>query len=180
MKGNASLRRDHFRFIRSRARGGVLHCFVLDCSGSMLAQGRLALAKGLLVGLFHRAYRARHDVALICFGGDDAHVRFEGAPRWWNEQWVQPIGGGGGTPLSLGIAQAAHSVARSARRKPAQQRWLWILSDGRSAEQPSRPQGIDHAVIVDFEADAVRLGRCGTLARAWDAVYCTAAELIGE
>jgi magnesium chelatase subunit ChlD-like protein len=158
-----------------------LHCFVLDCSGSMLAQGQLALAKGLLVELFERAYRARHDVALICFGGDGAHVRFEpGSLRGWNEQWVQPIGGGGGTPLSLGIAQAASSIARVARRKPVQQRWLWILSDGRSAELPSRPEGIDHAVIVDFETGAVRLGRCGTLARAWDAVYCTAAQLIGE
>jgi len=150
----------------------VLHCFVLDCSGSMLAGQRLALAKGLLVALFDRASSARADAALVCFGGAGADVRFGPAvPRWWNERWLQPVGGGGGTPLAAGVKKAAQLLERAARRKPAQQRWLWVLTDGRSGEVPIRPVDADEVVFVDFERGAIRLGRCEQLALAWGATW---------
>ncbi|WP_409371923.1 vWA domain-containing protein, partial [Paraburkholderia sprentiae] len=102
MRGR-TLRREHLRFVREMPRGGVLHCFVLDCSGSMLAGQRLALAKGLLTTLFDRASAMRAEAALICFGGAGADVRFGPAvPRWWNERWLAPVGGGGGSPLASG------------------------------------------------------------------------------
>ena len=100
-----------------------------------------------------------------------------GAAHWWNEHWVAPIGGGGGTPLALGVRSAGNVLARAARSKPAQQRWLWLLTDGRTPDTPSRPFDADCVVIVDFENDAVRLGRCASLARAWDAQYSTSAQL---
>ncbi|MDR6408937.1 UNVERIFIED_ORG: magnesium chelatase subunit ChlD-like protein [Burkholderia sp. 1595] len=174
------LRAEHLRFVREAPRGGVLHCFVLDCSGSMLAGQRLALAKGLLIALFDRASAARAEAALICFGGNGADVRFGPAvPRWWNERWLRPVGGGGGTPLASGVREAARLLERSARRRPAQQRWLWILTDGRSSDQPTRPLDADEIVFVDFEREAIRVGRCETLADAWDARRFTPEELIG-
>jgi magnesium chelatase subunit ChlD-like protein len=168
-KRNQRLHVDHLRFVREAARGGVLHCFLLDCSGSMLSGQRLALAKGLLVALFDRARAGRSEAALVCFGGQGADVRFRPAvPRWWNERWLSPIGGGGGTPLTLGMETAAQVLDRAARRKPGQQRWLWILTDGRSSGTPARPVATDHVVFVDFEHDeTVRLGRCAQLAQAW-------------
>ncbi len=86
----------------------------------MLAGKRLALAKGLLVALFDRAYRERAEVALVCFGGGQAQVRRQpGAAHWWNEHWVAPIGGGGGTPLALGVRSAAQRAgACGARASP--------------------------------------------------------------
>jgi magnesium chelatase subunit ChlD-like protein len=163
------------RYRRTQGESSVLHCFVLDCSGSMLGGKRLALAKGLVVALFDRAYRERADVALVCFGGRRAEVRREpGAAHWWNERWLAPIGGGGGTPLALGVRTAANVLARASRRKTTQQRWLWLLTDGRSPETPSRPVDADHVVIIDFESEAVRLGRCVMLADAWNADYQTA------
>lgn len=177
-KRNTQLEARHLRFHRKRGEGAALHCFVLDCSGSMLAGKRLALAKGLLVALFDRAYRERAEVALVCFGGGQAQVRRQpGAAHWWNEHWVAPIGGGGGTPLALGVRSAANVLARAARSKPAQERWLWLLTDGRTPDAPSRPLDADRVVIVDFESDAVKLGRCAALAQAWDAQYSTAAQL---
>jgi magnesium chelatase subunit ChlD-like protein len=177
-KRNTQLEARHLRFHRKRGEGAALHCFVLDCSGSMLAGKRLALAKGLLVALFDRAYRERAEVALVCFGGGQAQVRRQpGAAHWWNEHWVAPIGGGGGTPLALGVRSAANVLARAARGKPAQERWLWLLTDGRTPDAPSRPLDADRVVIVDFESDAVKLGRCAALAQAWDAQYSTAAQL---
>ncbi|SAL18466.1 Mg-chelatase subunit ChlD-like protein [Caballeronia humi] len=174
-KLNAPLDREHLRFRRKRGDAAALHCFVLDCSGSMLAGKRLALAKGLLVALFDRAYRERAEVALVCFGGGRAEVRRQpGAAHWWNEHWVAPIGGGGGTPLALGVRAAGNVLARAARRKPSQARWLWLLTDGRTRDTPERPADADRVFIVDFENEAVRLGRCESLALAWDAEYGSA------
>ncbi|MFM0043461.1 VWA domain-containing protein [Paraburkholderia sediminicola] len=170
---------EHLRFVREAPRGGVLHCFVLDCSGSMLGGQRLALAKGLLSALFDRASTSRAEAALVCFGGAGADLRFGPAvPRWWNERWLRPVGGGGGTPLASGVRQAAQVLVRSARRKPTQQRWLWILTDGRSGHQPARPLHADEVIFVDFEREAIRLGRCRTLADAWGAALFTPEELI--
>jgi len=173
------LRADHLRFVREAPARGVLHCFVLDCSGSMLAGARLALAKGLLAALFARARADRHEAALICFGGVSADLRFGPAiPRGWSERWLDPIGGGGGTPFAPAIERAARLLAGAARRKPGQQRWLWVLSDGRSAGMPVRPDAAHRVVFVDFESDAVRLGRCVQLARAWDGEYVTPRQMI--
>jgi len=158
----------------------VLHCFVLDCSGSMAHGDPLALAKGVLLRLITRAYQARADVALVCFAGTRAEVRL--APsraRLWNDDWIRPIGGGGGTPLTLGMARADQLLARQARQRPAQHRWVWLLTDGRSTEAPARPAWADQIVIVDVERHAVPLGRCRQLAQAWDADYCTPEGLAG-
>lgn len=175
-----ALRAEHLRFVPEAPRGGALHCFVLDCSGSMLTGAGLALAKGLLIALFDRASAARAEAALICFGGAGADVRFGPAvPRWWNERWLRPVGGGGGTPLASGIRRAAQLLEQSARVKPAQQRWLWILTDGRTRDEPARPLDADKVVFVDFERAAVRLGRCAALAEAWGARRVTPEELIG-
>ncbi|MFT4436564.1 vWA domain-containing protein [Caballeronia sp. 15715] len=177
-KRNQPLDRTHLRFHREQGDSSALHCFVLDCSGSMLSGKRLALAKGLVVALFDRAYRERAEVALVCFGGGEAQVRREpGAAHWWNERWLAPIGGGGGTPLALGVHAGANVLLRAARHRPSQRRFLWLLTDGRSPETPSRPDAADQIVIVDFENQAVRLGRCATLAESWRAEYRTAASM---
>jgi magnesium chelatase subunit ChlD-like protein len=178
-KRNQPLRASHLCYRPEESHGGVLHCFVLDCSGSMLAGDRLALAKGLLVALFDRARAERAEAALVRFGGTGAQVRFGPAvPRWWNERWLRPVGGGGGTPLGDGIDTAAQLLQRAARRRPGQQRWLWLLSDGRSSGTPTRPPSADQIVCVDFEHARVPLRRCAALAAAWDGLCVSADELI--
>ncbi|ACC72318.1 VWA domain-containing protein [Paraburkholderia phymatum] len=178
-KRNEQLTTDHLRFKHEEAHSGVLHCFLLDCSASMMAGQRLALAKGILVALFDQARMTRDQVALICFGGSEADVRFGPAvPRWWNERWLSPIGGGGGTPLLLGIETAASLLERAARKRPTQQRWLWVFSDGRSSGSPVRPRVADEVVFVDFEDSPSRLGRCSRMAGLWRAQCISSDELI--
>ncbi|WDD94197.1 VWA domain-containing protein [Burkholderia sp. FERM BP-3421] len=173
------LRAAHLRYRPYAARGGVLHCFLLDCSASMLEGERLARAKGLIVALFERAARRRETVALVCFGGESAEQRFGPAvPRWWNARWLAPVGGGGGTPLARGVAAAQRVLAQAARRQPAQQRWLWVLSDGRSQETPARPTQVDQIVWVDFDDASLRLGRGERLAQAWGALCCAPEDLV--
>lgn len=165
----------HLRFIRQESRSGALHCFVLDCSASMLGGERLSRAKGLILACFDRAAVERSEAALICFGGGRANLRFGPAiPRWWNERWVEPIGGGGGTPFSTGIASAAKLLERAKRRNAARERVLWVLGDGRTRDRPLKPHAADRIVIVDFEqrnTGHAALGRWAQLAREWDADY---------
>lgn len=179
-KRGGPLHADHLRFRKHAGAPRALHCFVLDCSASMLSHERLALAKGLIVAYFNQAARERMETALICFGGDGAARRFGPAvPRWWNARWLEPVDGGGGTPLADGIAAAAQLLARDAHRTsaPDKQRWLWVLSDGRTRETPPKPADADHVVFVDFDDAAVRIGQGKRLADAWGAQWMTAASL---
>ena len=145
----------------------------------MLGERRLALAKGLLTSLFDRIGQARDEAALVCYSGSRAERRFGPAvPRWWNERWLQPLGGGGGTPLSAGLRSARQLLARAAARQASRQRCLWILTDGRSADRPPYPAEADRIVLVDFETGAVRLGRCEALARDWGAMYLRPEDLM--
>ncbi|KEZ01444.1 magnesium chelatase [Burkholderia sp. MSh2] len=180
-KRGGPLVRGHLRFRKRAGPPPALHCFVLDCSASMLSHDRLAYAKGLIVAYFDRAARDRAETALICFGGNGAVRRFGPAvPRWWNARWLEPVDGGGGTPLADGIAAAAQLLARAARRAPGTQRWLWVLSDGRTRETPAKPAAADHVVFVDFDDAAVRIGQGARLAAAWGAQWVTADALCAD
>jgi magnesium chelatase subunit ChlD-like protein len=180
-KRASALETRHVRYRRTLADAPQLHCFVLDCSGSMLSGERLARAKGMLLALFDRAYRERAEVALVCFGGTRAEVRRQpGAAHWWNERWIAPIGGGGGTPLALGLARASTVLEHAARRRPQQQRWLWLLTDGRTNEHPVSPNGAHRIVVVDFDEGYARAGRCAALAHAWHAEHVEASALIDD
>ncbi|MET3494647.1 magnesium chelatase subunit ChlD-like protein [Variovorax boronicumulans] len=137
----------------------------------MRSDGNLARAKGLLLSLMEEAYRRRDHVALLCFAGDVVELRLP--PRRasaWNDDWVAPIAAGGGTPLALGVQRAQQLLAHSAAR----QRWLWLLTDGRSNETPARPEAADFVCVVDFEAARVPLRRAQQLAVRWEARYLTA------
>jgi len=48
---------------------------------------------------------------------------------------------------------------------------LWLLTDGRTLEQPRAPQGADQLVLVDFDDAKVRVGRCADWAVRWGAEY---------
>lgn len=132
----------------------------------MLAQ--LAQAKGWLLDSFDRLARERAEVALIRFGGERAEVLFGPAvPRWWNDRWIAPIGGGGGTPLRAGMAAASRLLDQARRRDPSQAQVLWVLTDGRLRDAPPRPGVVARVVVVDCERGRIRLGGSERLARAW-------------
>jgi magnesium chelatase subunit ChlD-like protein len=142
----------------------------------MLGGQRLARAKGLLVQLLQLAYQQRAHIALISFAGEQASIRvYPTAARPLNsralQSWLQPIAGGGGTPFAQGVATANALLAQATRRDPAQQRVLWLLTDGRSRELPAAPDHTDRRIVVDCEQQRVALGRCRVLAQQWQAEY---------
>jgi magnesium chelatase subunit ChlD-like protein len=182
-KKQHALAREHLRFKTKTARGGVLHCFLIDCSGSMLTANQLALAQGALRHLHQRAYQQRADIALISYAGTAATVRVAPtAARPFNalyiNAWLPMLEAGGGTPFSQGVITADALLAQHKRRKPEQQCWLWLLSDGRSNELPNRPTHADALMIIDCEQHHIALNRCRAIAEHWQAEYRTLNELL--
>jgi magnesium chelatase subunit ChlD-like protein len=184
-KKQAVLTREHLRFKNKIARSGVLHCFVLDCSGSMRTGKQLALAQGALQQLHQRAYQQRAKIALITYAGDAAVVRVHPtAARPFNtlqmHNWLPALQAGGATPLTIGITTADVLLAKQRRREPNQQCWLWLLSDGRSNELPERPLHADIVQIIDCEQQRIALNRCHALAERWQADYLTLNDLLAN
>lgn len=172
-KGSAALRREHLRFVPVVPAAKALHCLLVDCSGSMLAAQQLALAKGLLLQLIGMAHKQRAEIAIVSYAGKSAKVlvRTTSARPMTSahaDRWLQPVRGGGGTPFSKGVVAATNLLAQG---KPGQQRWLWLLTDGRTMESPLRPSVADVAVVVDCERNRIRLNGCLALAKRWGADY---------
>ena len=162
----------HLRWRQPWGQPQALHVFALDCSASMLESGAFAHAKGLLLQWLRWAYLQRAPVALLCFGAGQVQWRLapSRAPRW-NANLVEPLPGGGGTPL----AQALHTAWALLRLRPERQKVLWVLSDFRSADvlalvQQRAPAPIAQ-VLVDGEAPARAgqraFGGAQRLAHAW-------------
>ncbi|MGI4862197.1 MAG: magnesium chelatase [Janthinobacterium lividum] len=209
-KGRAPLRRAHLRWREPRLPPLRRYFFLLDCSASMVGSGALARAKGWLAEWSQPLRREGAHVALVCFGGGRAAVRFGPGPlpdrerhgrgvglgrepadareaahgqqsarggcqEWddaWNAHWLEPIGGGGGTPLALGLATVARvRTARMSRSLPGAvtHDTLMVLSDGRTAERPPAPVGFERILLVDFETRRIALNGCAELAARWGA-----------
>ncbi len=176
-KGPRPLQREHLRRAPRAAQPVRLHLIMLDVSGSMRRHGRLALAKGHAMHLIEEAARAGDDVGLLCFGGQGVDLLLPpGRARVAGSARVGRVGGGGGTPLAEGLAQAERLLRRTARRNGAAESWLWLLTDGRTLEQPAQPTTPQHVVIVDFDEPARSLGRCASWAARWGAEHRVASQ----
>jgi magnesium chelatase subunit ChlD-like protein len=180
-KGPRPLTEEHLQWKPESQGLPALHCLLVDCSQSMLAGGGLARAKGLLLRLIQMSYEQRAEVAIVGFSGAAAKVHL--APTLARpmtsrhvEKWLQPIRGAGATPFARGVAAASNLLMRAARERPQQTRWLWLLTDGRTLEAPTRPRAVDTVVIVDCDQRRMRVGQCRTLARRWHADYRDLAE----
>lgn len=171
-KGPRPLRTAHLRYTERRVQPARLHLVVLDTSGSMRRGGRLALAKGHAAWLIEQAARAGDHVALLCFGGQGVQLRLPpGRARAAGSAKVRPVGGGGGTPLADALAQAEQVLRRAERRDGPAESWLWLLTDGRTLEQPAAPRTAANVVIVDFDEPERAIGRCAAWALRWGAEH---------
>ena len=175
-KGPRPLRRAHLRHQPLVAAVPQLHLIVLDTSGSMRQGGRLALAKGHAARLIEQAARTGDDVGLLSFGGGGVELLVPPGPaRAAGAARVRQCGGGGGTPLAQALTMATQLLTQASRRGLQGQgrgsTCLWLLTDGRTLEQPAPPQGATHTVIVDFDDPARAIGRCAAWAERWGAEH---------
>ncbi|WP_437126631.1 VWA domain-containing protein [Paraconexibacter antarcticus] len=158
---------------------GALLCLVVDTSGSMAAQRRLARVKGALEAALRRAYARRDLVAVVGFGGDGAATLVApGMPVEHAAAACRALPAGGRTPLAAGIAHAAE-LLESLDRDPranlqGRARVAVLLTDGRAADPDGHArralvrlrEAADRTVVVDLEDGPVRLGLAADLAAA--------------
>ena len=141
----------------------------------MRAQGRLALAKGHAAQLIAQAAQQGDDVALLQLGGDGVQLLLApGRARASGGVRLRNVGGGGGTPLAQALAQAEQLLQCAQRRQGPLESWLWLLTDGRTLQEPQPPPSAQHRVILDFDDPRQALGRCATWAAHWGAAHYSA------
>jgi magnesium chelatase subunit D len=163
--------REHVR----AGREGAFLCLVVDASGSMGAQRRLARAKGALAELLRDAYARRDRVAVVAFRDAAAEVLIQpGAPLEKAAAALVALPTGGRTPLAAGLRTAELLVRREAAREPGRRSIAVVLTDGRVRDPDgavtAAAGGLGRAAtaveVVDTEEGPVRVGLAATIARA--------------
>jgi magnesium chelatase subunit D len=162
---------------------GTLILFVVDASGSMAARRRMELVKGAVVGLLQSAYEQRDEVGVIAFRGPQAEVLLPptGSVEL-AERALRTLPTGGRTPLAHALLTAGEVLGRSRRTRPEVPALLVLLSDGKAnvalpettgdpwqqalaAAQELARERIP-ALVLDADAEFVRMGRAAELAEA--------------
>ncbi|MGY0195772.1 magnesium chelatase subunit D [Leptothrix sp. BB-4] len=146
------LRRDDLHVRRLRRPQPTTTVFVVDASGSQ-ALHRLAEAKGAVELLLADCYVRRDQVALIAFRGTGAETLLAPTRSLVRaRRALSALPGGGGTPLSQGIAAATELALRLQAGSSGQagQAQLVFLTDARAnidhAGQPGREQAMQDAL----------------------------------
>ncbi|RZS58542.1 magnesium chelatase subunit D [Sphaerotilus mobilis] len=143
------LRRDDLHVRRLRRPQPTTTVFVVDASGSQ-ALHRLAEAKGAVELLLADCYVRRDQVALIAFRGKRAETLLAPTRSLVRaRRALSALPGGGGTPLSQGIA-AATELALRLQASESGRAQLVFLTDARAnidhAGQPGRERAMQDAL----------------------------------
>ncbi|MFP5488273.1 MAG: VWA domain-containing protein, partial [Acidimicrobiia bacterium] len=168
-------------------RTGTLVVLVVDASGSMGVEHRMAATKAAVLGLLADAYRRRGRVALVTFRDASAKIILRPtASIEIAKARLQDIRTGGTSPLSAGIA-AARDLIDGATGDQALEPTVVIVTDGRATGAPTAPgqdplESARHAIqhlaatgariiFVDTETGPTKLGLVADLAAVIDADY---------
>lgn len=119
---------DGIRYQKMAGRGRRNILFVVDSSGSMVTDDRLAKVKGCVISLLKSTYAKRVRVAIIGYGGARARLvlPFTSSPELAAKH-IGEMKGGGSTPLvdALGLAGGLMDRLRDEDLS------IYLLSDGR-------------------------------------------------
>ena len=167
--------------------------FLLDASGSMGANRRMMLTKGIILSIVNDAYHKRDRVALLTFRAaqTDLLLPFTRSPqvaKWY----LRGLAVGGKTPLGLGLKEAGillrAETLKDAKVKPL----LIVVSDGKGNVALEYDDPYDEAmhyaesikrnsleiVFIDTEEDPCSFGYGRQVARAMGAHYLLAEDII--
>ena len=169
--------------------------FVVDASGSMAAQQRMAALKGAVLALLTDAYQRRDEVAVITFRGEAAALLLPPTRSVdLAEQGLRELPTGGRTPLPHALQLALETLEKADANAGAPP-LLVLLSDGK-ANVALRDDGDPWqetlvlaemlaaravpALVLDTETGYLRLGRARHLAQALGAECLSLEELSAE
>ncbi len=151
VRAGRSVQLQDLRYKRRVGKTQALLLLVVDASGSMRAERRMAAAKQLALSFLVQAYHCRDRVALVAFHGARARVLLPptNSPiRARRRLAVLPTGGK--TPLAHGLSLAYRLARRELRRVKSLVPIIVVISDGKANVPYLSP---------DPEADALRLAR---------------------
>jgi len=172
-----------------------LYILVVDSSGSMAAYQRMAQVKGVLLGLLREVYRHRDGVAVIAFRGAQSELLLSPTRSPEAAQtFIEALPTGGRTPLAHALVRVEALLTQEQRRRSPWIPVLVLVTDGRPNRSlitgdPLREslaicarlasRGV-HAVVVDTEAGAIRLGLAVQFAQALAASYIRLETLLRD
>lgn len=164
--------------VRERRTGNMI-LFVVDASGSMGVNQRMAAVKSTILSLLNDAYQKRDSVGLIVFRREEAKVLLPVTRSVeLAEKLLKDLPTGGKTPLAAGLRTARETV-RIQRMHNAQSLPVIVLvSDGRATSGNQKKMAFQEAVreadgirneniksiVIDTEQGFVRLGLAEKLA----------------
>lgn len=168
---------------------GASFLFLVDASGSMGANRRMVLTKGILLSLLRDAYHKRDRVALMTFRAATAELvlpftRSRGVAR----RQLARLRVGGKTPLGLGLREAIAEFERRRRLDAGMRPVLVVVSDGNgnlameggdpyeeAMRYARRVRALDiRGLFIDTEEDPCAFGWGRQVARAMGGDYLVA------
>ncbi|MDA1127513.1 MAG: putative cobaltochelatase [Chloroflexi bacterium] len=171
---------------------GSLVLFVVDASGSMGAQRRMAAVKGAIMSLLLDAYQRRDRVGLISFRGTKAGLLLPPTNSVDLAQvHLKDMPTGGRTPLSAGLFKALEVIETERIKDRNVLPLLVLLSDGRGNVSQGSDSPLDEAsvaagiigenkipsVVVDTESGFIRMGMIQPIATAMGSQYLKLEDL---
>ena len=182
--------------MRERRTGNLL-LFVVDASGSMGVNQRMAAVKGTILSLLNDAYQKRDSAGLIVFRKEDARLLLPPTRSVeLAEKLLADLPTGGRTPLAEGLRLARMTVCTQQKRDARVLPVIILVSDGRATggkagnrrktgqalteairEAEAIRQAEIKSIVIDTETGFLRLGLAGKLAQAMEADLLRMEEL---
>ena len=167
--------------------------FLLDASGSMGANRRMVLTKGIMLSLLSDAYYKRDQVALLTFRAAQTELLlpFTRSPQVAKRQ-LRSLAVGGKTPLGLGLREAEILIRRQTLKNAQLRSLLVVVTDGKGNVAVEYDDPYDEAmhyaelvkrssiesIFIDTEEDPCSFGYGRQVARAMGAHYLLAEDII--
>jgi len=143
-------------------KAGNLIMFVLDGSGSMIAEERMVATKGAILSLLLDAYQRRDHVGLIIFRDYSAELVLAPTNSVDLAQKVlRKLPAGGRTPLTHGLKLGLDTVTEYLRRKPKTIPLLVLVSDGKGNVRLNGGDPREEALAVCRQIRAARIHALG-------------------
>lgn len=192
------IRADELLQKRRTGKSATACLFVVDASGSMGVEQRMAAAKGAVFSLLEEAYTFRDRVGLIAFRGETADLILpltSSIDLAFTRLSELPTGGK--TPLAAGLQKALTIFLNEKRKYPSLEPLLVLITDGRanvgtggrlkeeilSASDDLARAGIE-TVVIDTENKksgfGLRLGYCPSIAERTHGRYFRISDLSAE
>lgn len=180
--------------VREKRTGNTI-LFVVDASGSMGANRRMAAVKGAVLSLLNDAYQKRDRVGLIAFRQQSAEVLL---PVTRSVELAQKLltdlPTGGRTPLAEGLREARIMVKAARMKDKDTLPVIVLISDGRATWSKSGGHPFSdaltearaiagekiHSVVIDTEQDFIRLNLAAKIAEAMKADVFNIEDLHAE